>query len=64
MKFFIALLIIIALSGKIIFDYLSLTIAGINQAGICKYLIIDGEKVMPCAQMPQKYIKESVEGWE
>jgi len=63
MKFFIAFLIIIALSGKMIYDYLSLTIAGINQAGICKYLIIDSEK-QECKSLPDKYVKESIQGWK
>ena len=64
MKLFIAFLIIVALAGKVFLGYLSQPIAGINQAGICKYLIIDGEKVQPCGRLPHKYTKESIAGWE
>lgn len=64
MKIGIMFVIILALLGKQIHDYLSLPIAGINLAGNCKYLIIEGKKYQPCPFTPIKYVKERVDGWE
>jgi len=69
MKVIVFLFFIFVLLGssavvvKVSYDYLSLPIAGINQAGICKYLIIDGKK-QECKEIPAKYVKESIQGWE
>lgn len=61
MNFVIGLVAVAFIMGGVL-DYLSLPIAGINQAGVCKYLIVEGEK-RPCDRLPSRYVKEYVAGW-